>query len=161
MGIIDDLSDAISAGLKWAIILIVALLLIFGVLIPIYQNGMVQDSAEDIKDIAIEQAPNLLKTGIDYCEAKDIGINEILISGIHDQMLLNAEGKAKEILDKWVITQKVTACEIAILDDILEKDGTEKIWRNQIGLTKAMKNIQGCTLITCIDEYKIIEYLKQ
>lgn len=161
MGIISDIGDGLGLGLKYGLLGIVALVLIFGVVIPLFQNGVIQDNAEDIKDIAIEQAPNLLKAGIDYCEVKDIGINDILISGIHDQMLLNAKGNVKEILNKWVITQKVTACEVAILDDVLEKDGTEKIWRNQIGLTNAMKNIQGCTLIACVDEYKIIEYLKQ
>jgi len=160
MGIIGDLADAGGEGLKWGVIVVVAILLIFGVAIPFFQSGMIQDSAKDIKDIAIDQAPILLKAGIDYCDAKNITINEILINGINDGMILNAKGQAKEILDKWVITEKVTACEVAMLDDILQKEGTEKIWRNQIGLTKAMKNIQGCTLIACADEYKIIEYLK-
>ncbi|MEX0861593.1 hypothetical protein [Nitrosopumilus sp.] len=161
MGIISDIGDGLGLGLKYGLLGIVILVLIFGVIIPLFQNNVIQDNAENIKDVVIEQAPNILKAGVDYCEAKDIGINQILISGIHDQMLLNAKGKAKEILDKWTITQTVTACEVVILDDVLQKDGTEKIWRNQIGLTQAMKNIQGCTLIACIDEYKIIEYLKQ
>jgi len=163
MGIFDivgDLADGAKEGLKWGLIIIIALVMIFGLIIPLFQSGMPQDTAEDLKDIVIDQAPELLKLGIQYCDAKDIAINEILITGIHVSMLLNAEGQTKEILNKWVVTEKVTACEVAILDNILSKEGTEKIWRNQIGMAKAMKNIQGCTLIACADEYGIIEYLE-
>ena len=123
-----------------------------------WQQGTVQDTGEYL----IDKAPEILDSGLAVCKAQDIAVNAILTTAIHNEMLLNTKGQTKEILLNWRTTQEVTACQVAILDDLLSKeDGTHKIWRNQLGLTKAMKNIQFCTLIECEEEYGLIDYFEK
>ncbi len=151
--------NAVYAGIVIGIGIVV-IVLVFNTLAQSNLPEQSKEIGENLYETGKDIAPELLKAGILYCDVKNISIDDILISGIHDQMLLNAKNQTKEILNNWIITEKVTACEVAILDYILLKEGTEKVWRSQIGIGKAMKNIQGYTLIACTDEYKIIEYLE-
>ena len=157
MGIISDIFDGIEKGIQIVIVVILILVVLF-VISYVWQQGIIQDTGKYL----IDKTPELLDSGLAVCKAQDIAVDSILTIAIHDGMLLNTKGQTKDILSSWKTTQEVTACQVVILDDLLSKeDNTHKIWRNQIGLTKAMKNIQFCTLIECAEEYKIIDYLEK
>jgi len=121
-------------------------------------SNAIQTSAESLKD----STPSLLEDGKTACNLDEIVIDSMNVMGYHNPMMKNLEDnqEALLIMEKWIRTQETTACEIAAMNDILPKDQTGKIWRNQLGIKSAMKNLKDCTVIDCIEEYGLIEILE-
>lgn len=120
-------------------------------------SDAIQTNAGSFKDI---DYASLLKAGQTACNIDKIVLSEMKKSGVHDLMLINVGEKEQGILLDWVNDDKLSRCDVAILNDMFPNDSTGNVWRNQIGINKAMKNIQACTILDCIEEYGLIEILE-
>lgn len=119
-------------------------------------SNTIQTSAESIKDIDYS---GLLDAGKTVCNIDEILVEKILFNGIHDGMYNNVGLTEIKILNNWQVNQTATACEVAILDDMFFKNENGNVWKSQLGMKSAMKNVQACTIVECIDEYGLIELL--
>ena len=120
---------------------------------------IIVDTGEIIYETGKENTSTLLKVGEIVCDVDDFILDEINTSMINFEMKTKVDSDALRILSNMEKSGNTTACEVAILDDMLTNSENGDNLRNQIGIKKAMKNIKGCTLIACIDEYEVIKYL--
>jgi len=158
----SDKAEIIVAG-------VIGGILLFGVVIPIWQMGILKDNAENVSDAIQTGAENikdidysnLLEAGKIACSIDEIVISEMKKSAVHQEMLLNVGEREQGILHDWITYDELSRCDVAILNDMFPNDSTGNIWRNQIGISSAMKNIQACTIVECVDEYGLIELLKK
>jgi hypothetical protein len=120
----------------------------------------IENAGEIIYETGKESVPVLLEIGGIYCNVDDFILDEINTSVINFEMKTKVNSEELRILSNMEMSGNGTACQVAILDDMLPNSETGDTIRNQIGIKKAMKNIKGCTLIACADEYNIIKYLE-
>lgn len=121
---------------------------------------IISDAGEMIYETGKENAPELLKIEKIYCDVDDFILDEINTSLINFDMKSKVGSDELRILTNMQMSGNATACQIAMLDDMLPDSEKGETIRNQIGIKKAMKNIKGCTLVECIDEYDVITYLE-
>lgn len=118
------------------------------------------DGGETVYEIGKENAPALLEVAKIYCDVDDFILEEINTSMINFDMKTKVGSGELRILTNMEMNGNATACQIAILDDMLPNSETGNTIRDQIGIKKAMKNIKGCTLVECVDEYDVLTYLE-
>jgi hypothetical protein len=119
-------------------------------------SDAIQTGAESIKEIDYS---SLLEAGKIACNIDDIVLEKILYNGIHEGMLNNVGGTERAILLDWNANKTATACDVAILNDLFTKNQNGNVWKNQLGMKSAMKNMPACTIVECVDEYDLIELL--
>jgi hypothetical protein len=120
-------------------------------------SDAIQTNVDSIKDIDYS---GLLDAGKTICNIDNVLVEKILFDGIHEGMFNNVGWTERAILLNWNENQTATVCEIAILDDMFSKNENGNVWKNQLGIKSAMKNVQACTIIECVDEYGLIELLE-
>ncbi|MGY5147600.1 MAG: hypothetical protein ACW9W4_06350 [Candidatus Nitrosopumilus sp. bin_7KS] len=117
-------------------------------------GGTIKNNAETV----VNTVPDLVNAGQTFCNLDEIVLSEIKSNAIYDEMLLNTEGHTNDILVKWAMTERVETCEVVLLNELLDYDGNDKVYRSQLGIKNAMKD-QLCTALQCFDEKGGISYL--
>lgn len=164
----SDIGEIIGKAIAIVVGAFIVLVVIFGAVIPIWQSGTIDDNAENVSNAIQTTAESvkaidysgLLKSGQTACNIDDIVLSEMKKSGVHDLMLLNVGEREQGILHDWITYDELSRCDVAILNDMFPKDSTGNVWRNQIGINKAMKNIPACHILDCMEEYGLIEILE-
>lgn len=163
----SDIGEIIGKAIAIVVGAFIVLVVIFGAVIPIWQSGTIDDNAENVSDAIQTTAESvkaidysgLLKSGQTACNIDDIVLEKILYDGIHEGMFNNVGWTERAILLDWNANKTATACDVAILNDMFSKNENGNVWKSQLGMKSAMKNVQACTIVECIDEYGLIELL--
>ncbi len=118
------------------------------------------DAGEILIETGKETLPLVLEVGETVCNIDDIILDEIQTSVINFEMKSQVSSDALRHMTNMEMHGNATACEVAILDDMLSDSKNGNVIKSKLGITKAMKHIKGCTLIACADEYQVMKYLK-
>jgi hypothetical protein len=121
---------------------------------------VLEDTGEFVYETVKETAPLVLEVGETVCNIDDIILDEIETSVINFNMKSQISNEALRHITNMANRGNATACEVAILDDMFSDSKNDITMKSKLGISKAMKNIKGCTLIACADEYQVMKYLK-
>ena len=112
------------------------------------KNGIVRFEITErttpvVADSLIDTAPGFVDVGITYC-----AIPDLVLEAIQPFMLNNVDNKTRDILLKIKDEEKITSCEIKILDDNLTP-----IYKSNLNYKSINPKVLGCNLLDCVEKY--------
>ena len=105
-------------------------------------KAMIEDITPVIEDAIEDNAQTFVDAGKVLCDP-----SSLVLDAIRPYMLLNVNNETRDVLLKIKDDQKITSCEIKILDENLTP-----IYKSNLNFKSINPKVLGCNLIDCVEK---------